>query len=188
MGCKSDNGEVLGEEMLRLRPYKNCDARYIVSWIRDEVTFYRWSADQYRKFPICAEDMNEKYAAYAEKDDFFEMTALDDNKVVGHLIMRFLDEEKTILRFGFIIVDDTKRGKGYGKGMLSLALKYAFEILKVEKVTLGVFQNNESAYRCYTSLGFRKDSSKEPVVSRILGEIWKYDELEIAYKDWAEEN
>lgn len=122
------------------------------------------------------------------KTIFFEMTALDDNKVVGHLIMRFLDEEKTILQFGFIIVDDTKRGKGYGKGMLSLALKYAFEILKVEKVTLGVFQNNESAYHCYISVGFRKDLSKEPVICRILDEVWKYDELKIEYKDWKKEN
>lgn len=36
---------------------------------------------------------------------------------------------------------DAKRGMGYGKEMLKLSLKYAFEILKVKKVTLGVFWN-----------------------------------------------
>lgn len=55
--------------------------------------------------------------------------------------MRFIDEDKSILRFGFVIVDDIKRGQGYGKEMLQLALKYAFEVLKVNKVTLGVFEN-----------------------------------------------
>ena len=40
------------------------------------------------------------------------MTAFDENGVVGHLIMRFIDEEKSILRFGFIIVDNKKRGMG----------------------------------------------------------------------------
>lgn len=49
------------------------------------------------------------------------------------------------LRLGFVIVDDTKRGKGYGKEMLSLAVKYAFEIFKAEKLTIGVFANNPSA-------------------------------------------
>ena len=49
------------------------------------------------------------------------------------------DEEKKTLRFGFVIVNDTKRGMGYGKEMLKLAIKYDFDILKVEKITLGVF-------------------------------------------------
>lgn len=61
------------------------------------------------------------------------MTAFDETGVVGHLIMRFTDEEKKTLRFGFVIVNDTKRGMGYGKEMLKLAIKYAFDILKVEK-------------------------------------------------------
>ncbi|OBR97186.1 hypothetical protein CLRAG_01050 [Clostridium ragsdalei P11] len=25
--------------MLRLRPYKKCDAKYIVNWVKDEVSF-----------------------------------------------------------------------------------------------------------------------------------------------------
>ena len=98
--------------MLRLRPYKACDAETIVSWIKDEKTFYKWSADRYKKYPITADDMNAFYDASAFSDGFFEMTAFDETGVTGHLIMRFTDEEQRILRFGFVIVDDTKRGKG----------------------------------------------------------------------------
>lgn len=39
--------------------------------------------------------------------------------------------------------------------MLKAALRYAFDILKAEKVTLGVFENNEPAYYCYKAAGFR---------------------------------
>lgn len=59
--------------------------------------------------------MNRQYEGLAETDNFYQMTAFDETGVVGHLIMRFLDGEKKVLRFGFVIVDDTKRGKGYGK-------------------------------------------------------------------------
>lgn len=104
---------------LRLRPYKNCDAKYIVSGIKDEVSFRKWCADRYEKYPISAEDINRQYAACEDADSFYEMTAFDESGVVGHLIMRFTDEEKTVLRFGFVIVDDTKRGRGYGKEMLT---------------------------------------------------------------------
>ena len=167
--------------MLRLRPYKKCDAKYIVSWVKDEVSLRKWSSDRYETFPIMADDMNKKYVDNngdcAEEDNFYPMTAFDESGVVGHLIMRFTDEEKRVLRFGFVIVDDTKRGKGYGKEMLQLAIKYAFEILKVEKITLGVFENNPAAYACYKSVGFREIEMEKPWYYRGLGEAWKVIEM-----------
>lgn len=165
--------------MLRLRPYKKCDAEYIVSWIKDEVVFRKWCADRYDKYPISAEDINKHYDDVAYKDDFYQMTAFDDTGIVGHLIMRFIDEDKKILRFGFVIVDYMKCGKGYGKEMLELALKYSFEILKVNKVTLGVFENNEPAYYCYKSVGFKETSKSEVKYFHVLQEAWKCLELEI---------
>lgn len=62
--------------------------------------------------------------------------------------MRYVDEDFKTLRFGFVIVDDKLRGKGFGKEMLQLAIKYAFELLKVERITLGVFANNQNALYC----------------------------------------
>lgn len=164
---------------LRLRPYKACDARTIVTWIPDEISLRKWSADRYEAFPITEEDMNEKYMDSIYSDDFYPMTAFDESGIVGHLIMRFTDKEKSVLRFGFVIVDDKKRGKGYGKKMLELALKYAFEILKVSKVTLGVFENNPSAYYCYKAAGFQEIPLEKEEYYSILGERWKCIEMEM---------
>ena len=168
--------------MLRLRPYKKCDAKYIVSWIKDEESLRKWSSDRYDAYPITAEDVNRKYLECngdcAEEDNFFPMTAFDESGVVGHLIMRFTDAEKQVLRFGFVIVDDTKRGCGYGKEMLRLAVKYAFEILKAEKITLGVFENNTSAHGCYKSVGFKDIPSEHPWYYHGMGEAWKCVEME----------
>lgn len=168
---------------LRLRPYKACDAGTIVTWIRDEISFRKWSADRYGSFPVTENDMNKKYADHngdcPDQDNFYPMTAFDESGVVGHLIMRFTDEEKQILRFGFVIVDDAKRGKGYGKQMLLLALKYAFDILKVSKVTLGVFENNEAAYHCYKAAGFKEAVLGKEEYYNILGQRWRCVEMEI---------
>lgn len=156
--------------MLRLRPYKKCDAQHIVEWLTDEVGFRRWCADRYDHYPIVADDMNRMYSATEEEDTFFPFTAFDEEGVAGHLIMRFTDEDKTDLRFGFIIVSDKRRGKGYGRQMLELALSYAYDILKVNRVTLGVFENNPAAYRCYRSVGFEETGERENM--SILGEEW----------------
>ena len=117
--------------MLRLRPYKACDAAAIVSWSEDEAAFRRWSADRFSAYPIMAEELNRHYDAMAESDSFFEFTAFDESGPLGHLIMRFTNDEKTTLRFGFVIVDPRKRRQGYGREMLNLAIRYAFDFLKV---------------------------------------------------------
>lgn len=170
--------------MLRLRPYKNCDAEKIVSWCKDEISFRRWVADRYESYPITAEDMNNHYNNFANSDNFFQMTTYDESGVVGHLIMRFTDTNKSILRFGFVIVDDSKRGKGLGKEMLALSLKYAFEILKVKQVTLGVFENNISAYYCYKSVGFKDIQLEETEYYNVLNERWKCLEMKMDYSDY----
>ena len=168
--------------MLRLRPYKNCDAEHIVKWIKDEIGFRKWCADRFETYPLSAEMLNESYMKELDNDRFFEMTALEENKVVGHFIMRFVDDERKVLRFGFVIVDDSIRGKGYGKKMLSLGLKYAFEILKVDKVTIGVFDNNPGAYHCYKSLGFSEVGENEYYT--IMNEQWLCIELEYKKSKW----
>lgn len=162
--------------MLRLRPYKKQDAETIVSWCGDEKAFRLWSADIYDKFPISAEDMNRFYAECEESGDFYEMTALDETGIVGHFTLRSIEENPFL---GFVIIDPEKRGVGYGKEMLSLALRYAFEILRVEKITLRVFENNEQAYYCYKSLGFQ-EAEDQSEVCRIMGESWKRLTMAIA--------
>lgn len=98
---------------LRLRQYKPCDADSIASWIKDENAFRKWSSDRFGDFPLASEDINNKYIGNngdcIESDNFYPLTAFDENGVVGHLILRYTDEEKKVIRFGFVIVDDSKK-------------------------------------------------------------------------------
>lgn len=135
--------------MLIIKPYKPCDAENIIGWAKDETTFIRWSAGKFGDFPASAEDINRFYSQFKNTDSFYPFTAFDESGGVGHFIMRFTDREKTVLRLGFIIVDDAKRGMGYGRQMLTLAMEHAFRFPDVKKVTLGVFEDNTAAYRCY---------------------------------------
>ncbi|MBQ1991516.1 MAG: GNAT family N-acetyltransferase [Clostridia bacterium] len=166
---------------LRLRHYKPCDAESIISWIKDEEALRKWSSDRFGDFPITSKDINDKYLGNngdcVEADNFYPLTAFDDSGVVGHLILRYTDAEKKVIRFGFVIVDDSKRGKGYGKKMLKLAIKYAFDIFGAEKITLGVFDNNKPAYFCYKSAGFVETG--EELFCELFGKQWRIIEMEI---------
>ena len=165
--------------MLRLRPYKRCDAEYIACWFEEERAFRKWCADRYDHYPVSAEDINRHYDSYGDSDAFFQFTAFDEQGPAGHLTMRFTDEAKQTVRFGFVVVDSSRRGMGYGKEMLRLAIQYAFEILKARKITLGVFENNPRAYRCYQSVGFEPAVQGEPQYYHVFGEDWKCLEMEL---------
>lgn len=161
---------------MELRKYKTGDAQFIVKWLKNEYAFRQWSADRYEKYPITAEDMNRYYSQYSDHE-LYKLTAVCKDKIIGHLTIRFTDDAKKIARLGFVIVDDTQRGQGYGKQLVSSAVKYAFDELKVDKVTLGVFENNTPAIHCYLSCGFRI-VEKEIVESYpCLGAIWNCIEM-----------
>ena len=161
--------------MFELKAYSKSDADLVLSWITDEKSFRQWSADKYKDYPASADDVNAFYNELRAQGGTPFMFC-DEGNAIGHFIMRPLENEnvKTV-RMGFIIVDSTIRGKGYGKAMLKEALKHAFAALGAKRVTLGVFENNPKALRCYKSVGFRQWSE---TACKINGEEWKCLELE----------
>ena len=103
-----------------LRPYTPSDSATILSWCKTRRAFRLWSADRYKTFPATPEDMDNQYA----DGIVYPLVAVVDNQIVGHLIIRYPSEDKTVVRFRFfVIIDDTKRGKGYGKAMMNILNK-----------------------------------------------------------------
>ena len=158
--------------MLRLRPYNISDAETIMSWMKEEKAFYKWTAGILGNYPISVEQFN-------TVSNLMAFTAIDDDDLVGFFTMRKPNQSFDELRFGFVVVDSEKRGKGYGKRMLQLGLTYAKEIYGAKKVSLGVFENNESAYYCYKAAGFSELHRDKIEKYQILGEEWNCLELEI---------
>ena len=70
-----------------------------------------------------------------------------------------------------VIVDPDKRGQGYGAEMLRLGLIYARTVYRAQRASLGVFENNIPAQRCYRAAGFRETDETEDYP--VLGETWK---------------
>ncbi len=153
---------------IRLRPYKPADADSILSWSRDERSFYQWSAGMLGAYPADRQ-------AFAFAEALMPFTAFTEAGIAGFFTLR--EPEPGTLRFGFVIVDPAIRGQGYGRAMLTLGLRFAFELYGAERATLGVFENNPAAAACYRAAGFR-DVTREPAETyQILGEVWRCREM-----------
>ena len=157
---------------MKLRPFNSNDAETILNWCKDKRMFRLWSADRYEDFPVQPEEMMKQYKG----DNMYPLTAVVGEEIVGHILLRHPSEDKSVIRFGFVIVDDSRRGKGYGKQMLSLAINHAQLELGANRITLGVFCDNNSAVECYKSVGFRISGTDAYMID---GEEWNGYEMEL---------
>ena len=70
-------------------------------------------------------------------------------------------------------------------GLVSFIVAHSTTLMKIifgaKKVSLGVFENNESAYYCYKSVGFKDITLDEVEKYNVLGEEWKCLELEVQF-------
>lgn len=64
--------------MLRLRPYKNTDAGTILSWCKDEISFYKWTAGVLGEYPITEKE-------FSFVTSLMPFTAFDESGMVGFL-------------------------------------------------------------------------------------------------------
>ncbi len=163
---------------MELKKYQKEDSAIICSWIKDEKSLYQWSANRIGKFPLSGNDLDKDYAVMIKNNRFIPLSAFDNNNLVGHLYIRYPDEnDDSIVRFGFVIVDPVLRGHKNGKKMLQLAIDYTKNILCASKITLGVFENNDSARYCYESVGFQPVGKTE-IYKMPIGE-WECIEMEL---------
>lgn len=169
---------------LRLRPYQPGDAEIIAGWVKSEYGFRQWSADRLGAYPPDPAAINRCYAQMQANGRGWGLTAFDEAGAAGHLTMRFPGAGMDEVRLGFVIVDDRRRGQGCGSELVRLALRYAFTIVKAQKVSLGVFENNPAALRCYLACGFRVVENAPAESYRCLGEIWNCLQMEMTKPEW----
>lgn len=148
---------------MRIRPYiEEKDFEYLAKWIDDEKIHALWCANL-MPYPVTKENLHsflEKNAM--EWTDSAYVATEDNGKVMGFFCYSVnVDDNSGFLKL--IVVDREKRGAGYGKKMLQLALKYAFEITGVESVRINVFDENAAAKHCYEKIGFVEESISKDI-------------------------
>lgn len=148
---------------MRIRPYiESKDYEYIEKWIDNERIHALWCANLI-PYPVTKENLHDLLQKIASDwADSAYVATENDGKVVGFFCYSVNVENNTGF-FKFVIVDNKKRGTGYGREMLRLALQYAFLITKAEAVQLNVFDENSAAKHCYEKVGFVRDNISKDV-------------------------
>lgn len=161
---------------MQLRKYKNEDAKTIAKWIKNERELRLWSANRYENYPITEFDIINNYKECQRNNNFYPLTLVDKNNIIGHLIIRNPCEDLLTFRLGFIIINPYYRKQGYGKKIINEAIEYAKKNYNAKNFNLGVFIDNENALNCYLNAGF-KIIDIEKNVFKFYDEYWDCAEM-----------
>ena len=155
---------------MRIRPYMEArDYEYVEKWIDSEKIHVLWCAGLI-SYPLNRQDFHGLLERNAEEWADSAYVAEEDGTVIGFFCYSVnTDNNEGFLKL--VVVDPAKRGMGYGRKMLELALQYAFDITGAEQVQINVFTENPAARRCYERLGFTERSFTEQVLF-FHGESW----------------
>ena len=156
---------------MRIRPYiPNKDFEYIAKWIDNERTHAFWSANRF-PYPITPESFHDFLEKISTEWTDSAYVATENNGQVVGFFCYSVNTENNIGFLKFVIVDKEKRGNGYGREMLNLAVQYAFQITGATTVQLNVFNENIAAKQCYEKVGFVERNIDKDVFS-YKNELW----------------
>jgi len=78
------------------------------------------------------------------------------NKPIGRVYLSKIDKVSNSIDITRIYIGDKDHvGKGYGRELMDILLRYCFENLEMQRVTLDHYANNKIASNLYLDLGFK---------------------------------
>lgn len=159
--------------MIKLEYFTKNDFNQLIEWVNDEQLLLNWSGSLF-SFPLTEkkldwyiEDVNDK-----EKSEAFVYKAVDTEKgiVVGHISLGGISRKNNAARISRVLVGNTtERRRGICTGMIREICRIGFEELNMHRISLGVYDFNTAAIRCYEKNGFVREG--------VFRDILKYNDL-----------
>lgn len=91
---------------------------------------------------------------------FWAICLKNSNKHIGNIKIDPINKINNSGEYGILMGDKNEWGKGYAKEASLRIIEYCFNELNLEKITLGVIEQNKNAVSLYNKLGFVTESKK----------------------------
>jgi RimJ/RimL family protein N-acetyltransferase len=172
--------------MIKLEYFTTDDFDSLLSWIQNEELLLHWAGTQFR-FPLTRKKLDwyiKDTNNFHDSSTFiFKAIELESGKTVGHISLTSINRKNRSARITRVFVADSERGKGFAREMVKGLVKIGFEQLNLHRISLGVYDKNESAIRCYMNCGFRTDGVLRDI-QRYKDEYWSLMEMSILEHEW----
>ena len=143
-------------EKVYIRETVEADWKYFAEWeVKPEVTeFFTMNKD--RDFMEIADEIRGRADDPTQMD--LTICLKEDDRVLGRIYIGSINHHYDSMDITRIYIGDTSmRGLGLGEDALKCVLRFGFDELKCERVTLDYATGNEIAHRLYLKNGFRDE-------------------------------
>lgn len=144
----------------------------------DAGKWYAWLNDPEVAVPLGDEAYTPMTPANMERDiesisssreHVFTIVENESGNAIGRCLLFSIEFVNRSAMVGIFIGEKSCWNKGYGRESLILLLDYAFNMLNLNSLMLGVMSFNERAIRCYESVGFKEVGRRRE--ARIIGDV-----------------
>ena len=172
--------------MLKLEYFTPNDFEQLINWIPDASFTLQWSGPSFT-YPLTKQQLTDYLQdANQEKSTryVFKVVETESNQVIGHVSINKVERLNSHARIGKVLIGASEqRSNGYGTQLMQLAAQYIFETLQLDKASLGVFDFNTAAHRCYEKIGFKQEEIL--LDARQFGkEYWTLIEMSLLKSEW----
>ena len=173
--------------MIRLEYFDHDDIDQLIEWINSEELLINWAGSTFN-FPLTQKSMEWylKNTNDPQSSDAFLYKAIDEqtNQVVGHISLGSISRKNRSARISRVLIGSSEhKGKGYCKQMIKAVLKFGFEELKLHRISLGVYDFNAAATKCYQAAGFSIDGNMRDILF-FKDHFWSLIEMSILEDEW----
>jgi RimJ/RimL family protein N-acetyltransferase len=176
---------VLAGETVVLRPVIADDAVDMLEVLADGDVL-RLTGSHGTLSPDDVEPMRQWYGSRADHEDRLDLAAVDraTGRYVGEVVLNELDPNNNSCSFR-IALGATGQNRGLGTEATRLVLGYAFERVRLHRISLEVYSFNSRARRVYEKVGFRAEGVLRDA---LLWEGQRFDAhvMSILAHEWAE--
>ncbi|SEO15144.1 Protein N-acetyltransferase, RimJ/RimL family [Amphibacillus marinus] len=174
--------------MIKLEYFNESDFPQFIKWCEQmtEAELFQWAGSElvhpihYEKLKAYIEGAN---SAYSERY-IYRVVDLKLNKVIGHLQLAAVNHSQSNARISRVLIaDKSLRGKGYGQQIILRACRIIFDQFGLHRASLGVFDFNVSAVKCYEKIGFKQEGLLRE--ARKVGDVyWNLYEMGMLEHEW----
>ncbi len=114
---------------------------------------------------------------------YFAIEALESGAFVGACSLQHIDLRNRRAELSIWLAARPARGQGYGTEATRLLVDYGFEVLRLDKIHLGVYDFNEAGMRTYERVGFRYEGRLRQML-HYDGRYWDEWAMGLLREEW----
>ena len=149
--------KVIKSQNIFLRPIElsDCSGPYL-NWLNDsmvnqylESRFISWTSEMLSSYISDLLNNNDEL--------MFAICNIKNKKHIGNIKLGPINWNHRFAEIGIIIGDKHEWGKGRASEAIKSVCKYAFDILELNKITAGCYEENKASVKAFTRVGFKQE-------------------------------